>query len=236
MRKQLIYISLIMFLCFQSAFAQILPSNFEYQTKINENTKDAVFILTVNNEAANYSDKINYTFEALLFEITPSQNEYDLILLNAKKEYEFKEGKNDGGSLILNDEIIQLPEYSVLFKREGLNLKFEAAGIRINKEVFDKITKATNITIQLGTVKYILDKDNLVSIDYFSRQVEKSNSSAKKGTKSSEKVTTTESVNRTNSQEAEAINRVYIRGPKGGCYYINSSGNKTYVARSYCGN
>ncbi|MGN6647372.1 MAG: hypothetical protein ACTHJT_12675 [Cytophaga sp.] len=23
-------------------------------------------------------------------------------------------------------------------------------------------------------------------------------------------------------------------GPKGGCYYINSSGNKTYVDRSYC--
>lgn len=27
----------------------------------------------------------------------------------------------------------------------------------------------------------------------------------------------------------------YIRGPRGGCYYINSSGNKTYVDRSRCG-
>ncbi len=26
----------------------------------------------------------------------------------------------------------------------------------------------------------------------------------------------------------------YIRGPRGGCYYINSNGNKTYVARSLC--
>lgn len=25
-----------------------------------------------------------------------------------------------------------------------------------------------------------------------------------------------------------------ILGPKGGCYYINGSGNKTYVDRSYC--
>jgi len=24
------------------------------------------------------------------------------------------------------------------------------------------------------------------------------------------------------------------KGPKGGCYYINSNGNKTYVDRSYC--
>jgi hypothetical protein len=28
--------------------------------------------------------------------------------------------------------------------------------------------------------------------------------------------------------------REYIRGPRGGCYYINSNGNKTYVDRSMC--
>ncbi len=28
--------------------------------------------------------------------------------------------------------------------------------------------------------------------------------------------------------------RRYYRGPRGGCYYINSNGNKTYVARSLC--
>lgn len=28
--------------------------------------------------------------------------------------------------------------------------------------------------------------------------------------------------------------RNYIRGPRGGCYYINSNGNKTYVSRSLC--
>lgn len=26
----------------------------------------------------------------------------------------------------------------------------------------------------------------------------------------------------------------YIRGPRGGCYYINGNGNKTYVDRSLC--
>ena len=26
----------------------------------------------------------------------------------------------------------------------------------------------------------------------------------------------------------------YYRGPRGGCYYINSKGNKSYVARSLC--
>ena len=28
--------------------------------------------------------------------------------------------------------------------------------------------------------------------------------------------------------------RTYIMGPKGGCYYINGSGKKTYVDRSLC--
>ena len=28
--------------------------------------------------------------------------------------------------------------------------------------------------------------------------------------------------------------RTYIRGARGGCYYINSNGNKTYVDRSLC--
>ena len=28
--------------------------------------------------------------------------------------------------------------------------------------------------------------------------------------------------------------REYIRGPRGGCYYINKNGNKTYVDHSYC--
>ncbi|SEI38141.1 hypothetical protein SAMN05216327_10171 [Dyadobacter sp. SG02] len=30
------------------------------------------------------------------------------------------------------------------------------------------------------------------------------------------------------------VRRQYIRGPRGGCYYINSNGNKTYVDRSMC--
>lgn len=28
--------------------------------------------------------------------------------------------------------------------------------------------------------------------------------------------------------------RVYLKGPRGGCYYVNSSGTKVYVDRKYC--
>ena len=41
--------------------------------------------------------------------------------------------------------------------------------------------------------------------------------------------------------DVEATVRTYngkplLVGPRGGCYYINSNGNKTYVDRSFCGN
>ena len=30
------------------------------------------------------------------------------------------------------------------------------------------------------------------------------------------------------------VSRTYHTGPRGGCYYINSKGNKTYVDHSFC--
>lgn len=39
---------------------------------------------------------------------------------------------------------------------------------------------------------------------------------------------------RRGSGEMTATRSGYIRGPRGGCYYINSRGNKTYVDRSRC--
>ncbi len=38
----------------------------------------------------------------------------------------------------------------------------------------------------------------------------------------------------TSSPSRSGPSRTYIRGPRGGCYYINSNGNKTYVDRSLC--
>lgn len=36
------------------------------------------------------------------------------------------------------------------------------------------------------------------------------------------------------AQPSRSPSRYYIRGPRGGCYYINRNGNKTYVDRSMC--
>jgi hypothetical protein len=53
----------------------------------------------------------------------------------------------------------------------------------------------------------------------------------------SEQVPATEHRRYHSSQHRRRIPRsehYYIRGPRGGCYYINSHGNKVYVDRSLC--
>ncbi len=37
------------------------------------------------------------------------------------------------------------------------------------------------------------------------------------------------------AQETEKAYRKYLVGAKGGCYYVNSNGNKTYVKKDKCG-
>ncbi len=40
--------------------------------------------------------------------------------------------------------------------------------------------------------------------------------------------------NKSPKKYTSARSKTYRRGPRGGCYYINRNGNKTYVARSKC--
>lgn len=67
-----------------------------------------------------------------------------------------------------------------------------------------------------GTWEYVKDRSTSSNINQF------------KSTSSSP------SSRRTNNSKSSSSSRNYIRGPRGGCYYINSNGNKTYVDRSMC--
>ncbi len=59
--------------------------------------------------------------------------------------------------------------------------------------------------------------------------VTKTNTSSASLTKKSKTISSSVRSSRTSS----SYNNYYL-GPRGGCYYINSNGNKTYVDRSYC--
>ncbi len=54
------------------------------------------------------------------------------------------------------------------------------------------------------------------------------------GTASAEGSSAHNSFQQRKKQSRKATKTKYIRGPRGGCYYINGNGNKTYVDRSLC--
>lgn len=39
----------------------------------------------------------------------------------------------------------------------------------------------------------------------------------------------------TAAKSTSASSRTYVKGPRGGCYYLNSGGSKVYVDKSFCG-
>jgi len=63
------------------------------------------------------------------------------------------------------------------------------------------------------------------------------NGDRKKGTpdeKKPETTTTSTPTTTTTTTTNNSSDRTYYTGPRGGCYYINGNGNKTYVDHSYC--
>ncbi|MFD2598672.1 DUF3157 family protein [Sphingobacterium corticis] len=51
---------------------------------------------------------------------------------------------------------------------------------------------------------------------------------------SSSDYTSTSNKSASSRSTSASSSKKYIRGPRGGCYYINRNGNKTYVDRSMC--
>lgn len=86
----------------------------------------------------------------------------------------------------------------------------------INEVSIEKTEEISNFIESKRIEKKIAQKKRSSAINYTSQLKSKTR---KKTSNKSVKYKTT---------------RSYYRGPRGGCYYINSNGNKTYVARSLC--
>ncbi len=78
--------------------------------------------------------------------------------------------------------------------------------------------------------RVILKPDGTWSYVQYDVSTARDQSSAINGTATDKRGTTAVKKN----SSAVRSSRQYIRGPRGGCYYINSNGNKTYVDRSLC--
>lgn len=109
--------------------------------------------------------------------------------------------------------------------------------------------QANNHLEKLVKIKTFLAVVCILSLCHFAGFAESSHDAANFGTapiaqkrgRSASKTRTKRTAGKTRSRSGgRALNSSggssgnLIRGPRGGCYYINRSGNKTYVSRSVC--
>ncbi|WP_394677374.1 DUF3157 family protein [uncultured Sphingobacterium sp.] len=94
---------------------------------------------------------------------------------------------------------------------------FLASTLAIAQNKFATTTDGRTVLLKSdGTWEYVKERSTSSNINQF------------KSTSSSP------SPQKTNTSKRSSSSRNYIRGPRGGCYYINSNGKKTYVDRSMC--
>lgn len=81
--------------------------------------------------------------------------------------------------------------------------------------------------------KRVLLKSN-GTLEYVSTGQSMTSSATQVNRLSSGSSSTTSSTKTNTAPARKSTGRRYIKGSRGGCYYINSNGNKTYVDRSLC--
>ena len=170
-----IQILIILFLLFigHSVVAQTLPSNFTYKRETGQETGVPIFILNLSQDSIVYDSLNGNTFEALCALVQPERDKYGLMFFNVKTKYELHLKKNTGVTITINDENFEIETYTITGKRRLDKLYGETATIVINKTIFDKLIKADDVLIRVGTVKYNLDQDNIDAFHYFGKEIEK---------------------------------------------------------------
>ena len=120
-----------------------------------------------------------------------------------------------------------IPDNAIAYSYKGAELKDEPS---LNGNIITQLPNNTELNIVLRTSGYVYVKTNFgygyVSNAYVNSN-NKSSSSLKSNSYSSKNYSTS-------SNKISKTSRSYFKGPRGGCYYINSNGNKSYVDRSLC--
>ncbi|MAQ75917.1 MAG: hypothetical protein CL613_06255 [Aquimarina sp.] len=149
---------------------------------------------------------------------------------------------------VLNVEILKVSksldsvEQLILFariKEKSIPAIVKSKG-GIYKEIYDPVEKIADV--EKSQVVYIVDYkpyaksfeviyDN--QIGYLKSKYVKISKPLKEIIARSSSIKNQKSLN-TNTRNNRIYSRAYIRGPRGGCYYINSKGKKTYVSRNLC--
>jgi hypothetical protein len=158
-----------------TAEAQELPGNFVFKRETGQETGVPLFMLMTDDNAVAYDAEHGNTFEAVGMLVQPERDKYGIIFINAKREYQLQEpeDKGKGALLRIEGEEFKIPEYLITASKEIGRLKIEIAGVTINKNIYEKMVRASDIFISVGSAKYNLDQDNIDALHYLGAEVKK---------------------------------------------------------------
>lgn len=163
-----------------NTLAQELPVNFEFKRETGQETGIPYFILMPRLEAITYDAMRGSTFEALGAMVQPERNKYGLLFFNAKEEYQLHLQKEKNVVLQIDGEEFKIPEYILGERKVVGRLKMETATIVIDKKIFEKLVKADDVIIRVGSIAYNLDQDNIDALHYYSAELKKISLAVKK--------------------------------------------------------
>lgn len=158
----------------------------------------------------------------------------------------YKKGvKWPNNATLIDEEIFAKRNHLWLWKQDNCIAKIKSVKDNIPKNITPEIPKSNtgNLMNSLWDFSEVIKKNSENNVKYLQSQKEKE--SENKRLSDIRDAQTAEEFRQYQEHIKSFENRptpswmdwyrVYINGPKWGCYYINGNGNPTYVDHSYCG-
>lgn len=152
-----------------------LPSNFTFSRVTGQTSGLPGFLLGLAPESIEYDLLKGNEFEALTATLQPERDVYVLVFVNCKTQLSLRKSISKGATLAIDGEKIKIPKYRLKgeIRRKALKVGVEIAEFDIDKRTFVLLVNADDVTVQVGSVMYNLDEDNLLALRYLAFEVNK---------------------------------------------------------------
>ncbi len=127
--------------------------------------------------------------------------------------------------------LLSMSLYSVVYSQSTETLVYIKEDLLTQRK--ELLTRIELIDIKLKDIEKKIQQStgNYQQVQYLEKNTANTAKVYQSSFRSTETPTKTTTRQHTSRSRAS---RTYHRGSRGGCYYINSNGNKSYVARSMC--
>ncbi len=172
------------------------------------------------------------------FELKELKEELEFQKTEVEKQLTLLNKKIDSLNIEINFQIVKENAIPTILKRSSLLYEKPSKYSNIIKKLKSKSKVLIVKYYEYGGYFRAIHNDEIGYINEKDIKLTKNIKNLKKTNKYYSNSSNNKSSFQNNSKKQNFkrtyTSRRYYRGPRGGCYYINSNGNKTYVSRSLC--